>query len=216
VIQIRAAQSVELVPVLEVEPYKYSDRPVPDESPARLHRAVWDAYFQQCMTDAGLGALRTIRPGSFFVRVEQMVGTAALDRMLRDAHGDDGTAALPGGYALVVDGAVTLEPECCGDLGNLASWEAALASQPAEAEIWIGHPQPRIAFDGERVTLRQGWETSPEPDDLVEVAMSVDQLREAIAGARVAVTAFHRALEAEAARVLDSIEPVPELVGGLA
>jgi len=52
----------------------------------------------------------------------------------------DEIGPLSGGYILSHAGK-TIEPGCCGDLGNLEGWErAATESSEGWEMVWIGHP----------------------------------------------------------------------------
>ncbi len=71
--------------------------------------------------------------------------------------------ALDGGCCLLADGSLVIEPHCCGDLGDLSSWEsmAALGAQsgpltapePEWRKFWIGHPALLAKPHGEHVWL---------------------------------------------------------------
>ncbi|MBK9033875.1 MAG: hypothetical protein IPL61_21835 [Myxococcales bacterium] len=170
---ITATRDVQLVPVLEVEPWRLSDRPLPADGPARAHAAAWDAHFRECVADAGFEAVALIAPGAHFVRARDLTGHPLLDRLIAERLADTGlpnfpdpdgpddcppierVGALAGGYALVVDDIPVHLPGCCGDLGDLDEWSAALAERPRDDLLWIGHPMLRIEFVGDRVTLTE-------------------------------------------------------------
>jgi len=198
---------VALVPVLEVAPWQFSERERPP-GPAREHRQAWHDYFVACLRDAGMTGVEPIQPGSFFVRAPALLHHPLLAHLVRgcltesgipgfpDGDGsqeetpDERVAALDGGYALFSDATLVLEPGCCGDLGNLAEWEGALAARAPEANIWIGHPQLQAQFGPASLVLRQGWDDPPAPDYLVETELPIAWLADAIAGARSSFATF--------------------------
>lgn len=133
--------SLRFVPVLEVEPYRFSTRPVPDVVGARTNPAVWDEYFHLCMADAGFQDVSLFEPGSCFVALAALAGHPLLKRLVLDRVKDTPDAGpLSGGLSLVVDERAVILPACCGDLGALAEWERAMGSSEASL-IWRGHPQ---------------------------------------------------------------------------
>lgn len=227
---------VRLIPVLEVAPFGPPTRPLPD-GPSRLHPAAWDAYFQACLVDAGFAGVTLIQAGSRFASARALVGHALLEHVVRealvgtglpgfpwDAADDADTApidrvsALDGGLALTVDGAPWLMPECCGDLGNIADWEACVVERPTRGELWIGHPGLAVAWCDGQVRLAEQWEYPPAPDYLVAVTLGGAALAAAVADARAALTWFRAALVPVVARVLgeptDAAQVTARLLGG--
>lgn len=231
---IAVTGAVSLVPVVEVYGFDYSRLPTPEVRPARDHPAIWDDYFQRCMADAGFSGVRTIQPGSCFVAVAGLLDTALLDRLIRDRLADSGwpgfeepeadadgetdgetdraessevnVVSFSGGLALCVDGEPVITPSCCGDLGNLTSWEEALQTRPSEGKLWIGHPDIEVSFSERSVVLRETSEYGDEPDLLVEVTLPIDQLELAVVAARAELERLRPALEPAVARILGSSE----------
>ncbi len=147
-----------------------------------------------------------------FVRVADLV--AAPDKMILHsevrarreqlaAFGPDGSSvtALDGGVALLSPHVDPILPECCGDLGDLGSWQA-LADLEGEAwrEIWIGHPVLLARRAGPdlwiAVNQEPGGEMTPQHGPILVV--SPEALRERLApiGAILeeAVPAFEAAI----------------------
>lgn len=62
--RIVACDPIELRPVIEVEPYHWSDR----ESPESRSPAARLAYFRACMADVGITGIEPIAPRSKFCR----------------------------------------------------------------------------------------------------------------------------------------------------
>ena len=209
--RVTISQPIALVPVLEVLPMHFSSREAPP-GPAREHGQAWLDHFVASLRDAGMTGVEPIAPGSFFVRASALLGHPLLAHLVRgcldesgipgfpdgdglqDETPDEGVPGLEGGYALFSGTTPVLEPGCCGDLGNLAEWEDALAERPADGSIWTGHPQLQVEFGPSSVTLRQGWDDPPAPEHLVETEFPFAWLADAIAGARSGLTVFAQGL----------------------
>lgn len=221
---IAVTGEVSLVPVVEVYGFDYSRLPTPEVRPASEHPAIWDDYFQRCMADAGFSGVRTIKPGLSFVAVSSLSGTALLDRMIRDRLADSGlpgfedpdadgeaasevnVASFSGGLALCVDGDPVISPSCCGDLGDLSSWEEALQTRPSEGTLWIGHPDLKVSFSESAVVLCETSEYEQETDSLLEVSLPIAALERAVASARAELVRLRVELEPAVARILGSSE----------
>jgi hypothetical protein len=107
--------------------------------------------------------------------------------------------ALDGGYCFLDDGALVIEPHCCGDLGDLSSWEsmAAFAAEsgslsapePAWRKFWIGHPTLLAKPHGQHVWLAIDDEVAdnglPCPDEPIWTVRSADLARAASEARRI-------------------------------
>ena len=69
--------------MLEIEPYHWSDRALP-QGPSREHPVAWYTYFHQCMADAGITGIDPIRPGSHFVDAFSVVDNELIVRLIRE------------------------------------------------------------------------------------------------------------------------------------
>ena len=226
--RIEASGPIELTLVLEIEPYHWSDRALP-QGPSRDHPEAWYTYFHQCMADAGITGIDPIRPGSHFVDAFSVVDNELIVRLIReeleesglpgfpddtgcqDAEDVEAVGMLTGGYALCSGHEVFLEPECCCDFSNLESWRQALAEQPVSGTLWIGHPQAGIAFERDTVTITQGWEGGPAPACLAEIALRVAALREAVVRAEDARKELARRLLPRVQEVMADPDRVREV-----
>lgn len=226
---VEISGSIELVPVVEVGPWRFSERrPPPELGPARLHPDAWHRHFLQCMEDAGFPGTQPIAAGSHFVAASALPATLLFPRLLTD--GLEGLPGFPddtgredldpvdvvgpldGGYALMEGSRLLLSPQCCGDLADIAEWTGALRERPEHGELWIGHPQLEVAFAGDRVTLRETWDYGPPPEYLLEVTLPVDELERAVAQAAKEREVFEAQIEAE----LERLPSVADLAGLLA
>ena len=115
----------------------------------------------------------------------------------------DGSDPMPlsGGYALLAGRALLIGPECCGDLGDLASWRQAAAVPTADwQEYWIGHPCMLGRHAAGEVWLSPGHEPDAEPrepaPDAPVYRLPAAALVAAITGAEEALAAVAPRLEA--------------------
>ena len=163
---------IELVPVVEMEGWSYSDRPLPNTGSRFEDPPAWQAYHQSCLAYAGVTGITMVVPGSALVRVaeldERALALLAAHQLEKDdlpppgkLDGDADEYAreyigdLCGGLVLSVNGTVIAEPACCGGLDSIEGWARALASADWD-EPWIGHDLRRVQAraDGDRIWLR--------------------------------------------------------------
>jgi hypothetical protein len=110
--------------------------------------------------------------------------------------------ALDGGYCLIDAGSVLIEPQCCGDLGDLHSWAAAVntASQSDQwIRLWIGHPQLLAFPKGQTVWLSLDDDSDSSPPQPAHWApiynVPVSALRRAVAQANEVLNGVARPLD---------------------
>ena len=72
---------LELVPVVELPAWRFSERPLP-EGPSRDHRETWQCYWLECLADAGITDLRPIEPGSMHAAVSAFSDLGSLARVV--------------------------------------------------------------------------------------------------------------------------------------
>ena len=100
---------LELVPVVELPAWSYSERPLP-EGPSRNHREAWLRYWLECLADAGITGLRPIEPGSMHVAVNAFTDLGSLVQVVarlvepEALTSTDGPGALSGGFAITAGG----------------------------------------------------------------------------------------------------------------
>jgi hypothetical protein len=202
-------ESVELVPVIELEPARFSRRE--RSPPSGLDRELperWGTYWNESLADSGVVGLVPLGPASWLVTTRQLTDTDLLGRILsivvREWGGPevlldpDGTPALEGGFALHGNGELLLSPTCCGDLGDFSSWhEAAAHRSSAWKMVWIGHPWLSVRFDGGWLVF-SGLHESESP--VGKWMVRPEELRRAVAAAKVEVEKFAWRLEPIVAR----------------
>jgi hypothetical protein len=147
-IDLTLLQNVELVPVLELEPWRFSarDRPRPQGSVLEA----WHVYWLDCLSDAGITGLKPLRPGSWDVLVPELDDGPTLENIL----------ILDGGLALFSKGELLVLPTCCSDLGNISEWRDAAGYQKSEWRIlWTGHPSLSVRYDGGLLEISEPHES---------------------------------------------------------
>lgn len=201
-------QDLELVPVLELEPYQFATRDHPRPSgaardlPENLER-----YWLDALADAGITGLSPLSPGSWHVPTRDLTDPAVLQKMIAVLlHGwggvenlddPDGRHVLDGGLALLSGNEVLVEPTCCSDLGNVSEWRGASGYRgPDWTMLWIGHPWLSVRFDEELLILSDPHE-SLEP--VGRWAVRSEELVRAVIAAEVELEHFAGRL----ARVLE-------------
>ncbi|QDT64736.1 hypothetical protein [Calycomorphotria hydatis] len=205
---IIAKPPLELVPVIEVEPYALTDLPIPDECPAREYPSAWRQYFDSCMVQLGEDQITPIADWSHFVRAKDMLGAVLLEKLLRDCLPDDATktdeiAGLSAGYALCDSEQVLIQPQCCCDFSNLESWEELVKERSVKSDLWIGHPQPLVEALNEVVKIREGWEGAGAPDYLRVVSTTFADLQIAVDRAKKETEKIFEAIEEQLVRIIN-------------
>jgi hypothetical protein len=164
--ELERITELELVPVVELPPWSFSDRPSP-QGPSRDHREVRLRHWFDCLADAGITGLGPIEPGSMHVAVSEFTDLTELIQVLQRLMAPESLAneeehsALSGGFAVVSDARVLVEPNCCGDLKDWCEWKSAAAyREPAWRILWIGHPWLSVRAEDNDLILSQPHESS--------------------------------------------------------
>lgn len=214
---IARREKLELVPVVAMAPWDFSERRLPDDIGSRFkHPERWDVYRDACFADAGFGRLAPIDSGSPNIPVPELSTPLVLRKLLEQQGLDGGSLAddpgsftgdasedrefitgFSGGFALRDGGKVLLEPGCCCGLDSLGEWEETIQEQSEEwATIWNGHDPygPDIRFDpaADLFFFRSGeWrETWPE----ARFGVPRPRMEQTVREARSALEAFARLL----------------------
>ena len=145
-----------------------------------------------------------------FIELGALTDPVALKTLVLGLYPDIARGTIPtgldGGFCLVSDGSILIEPRCCGDLGDLGSWETAAhlaevregdgAERLGWERLWIGHPELVARRAGDTVWI------GDENGDANGPALPVEH------GTMwaVPVAALRRAV-ADASRILDEAAP---------
>lgn len=202
---------IQMVPILEFEPCDWA----PDGYSDILGTDEWPSYWGRALDALGLAPLW---PGSWFVPVERIHEYSLLDRIVRreiegsgivgfpDDAGDtdedeERLIALTGGFALVAEGEVLLEPGCCGGLQDLDVWRNALSQVREDwATLSIGHATTSIRLETDTVVIRDVAESFPHPSTVIRVLRSAFEA--AVPEAEAVLAAFEERLVPVVAELL--------------
>lgn len=192
---------VELIPVIEFEPYAYAQEERRRPS-VTLHQnpEAWHKYWKESLADSNITGLEPVE-NSWLVRVVDLTQPETIAKMLR-VHLDDQTietlddldfvGSLNGGYILKTE-THSLFPTCCVSLEDIKSWEEALRIKQSWQKstwtpIWIGHPWIYCRKKDSRLEFTYHAESTVG----LEAAFTVqpDELQTAIEAARETVIEF--------------------------
>jgi hypothetical protein len=222
---VKSLNSVELIPVVELEPFAFatSDRKHPS-STGPDEPQEWSQYWYDALADSGVVGLTPLRPGSWHVPVAAFTNPVVLGQFLEvEIRRSDGIEALTdpdqwstlsGGLALCSGGEVLIEPTCCGDLGNLSDWRNAVVYRQADwMMVWIGHPWVSVRFDLDQLIFSEPHESNPSN---ARWAISPEILDKAVTNAEVELEVFARRLHSNLTEmgVLEA-NPVARKMAGL-
>lgn len=164
---VQRLTDLQLVPVLELLPWQFSDRESPTV-PEHERAAAWSRHWFDCLEEAGVIGLNPVAPNSCHIPVTALTDLTTLDHILNklvepDTRSDPESAtALSGGVALVSGGAVLVEPQCCVDLGDWREWHSIAAhTAPKWKSLWIGHPCLAARAEGSDLVLAGPHESAP-------------------------------------------------------
>lgn len=152
-------EGLQLVPVVELEPLKFSTRS--RESPSGRFLDVaedWFRYWTDSLADSGITGLQPVRRGSWHVPTMNFdIATNLhifLEKTFQEWGGIDSLSdpdykpVLNGGLALQCPASnVLIQPGCCADLGDAKNWIDAAAYRGATWQtLWIGHPWLSVRY----------------------------------------------------------------------
>lgn len=161
-------------------------------------------------SDAEMVELAPISPASLHVPTRQLTDLAILqDALLALAREQEGLTefsgpipnrVLNGGFALLSDGSVLLEPMCCSDLGNLDNWREAASCRATDWQmLWIGHPWVSVRFDRGLLMISDLHESEAP---VAKYTVLPDDLEKAIGLAEAELEDFSRRLQAAVAPIV--------------
>lgn len=179
---MRDVKTLRLVPVVEMEPYRYDPDGYEDD-------------WSQAVARYGIKKVKPIDDGMWvaaldFQRSEDLQGLVRFEL-------DESTNRLSAGYAIFDGEDLVKDPECCAWFGTLERWEYVLEQSDGESfTIYIGHPWLNCVRRGEYVecTLDQ---TTNDP-----FRFKLDQLPGAMEQARQDLEVFRALLKDAALQVL--------------
>lgn len=190
---------MELINTIEINPYDFmdSDDPNLNDLPEDGH-----AFWTACISHRGLGGLAPVKSGSYLVDLIT-INDAALEEILKnELEGVDLMAyneqvgRISGGVVLSLDEKIVIAPNCCGDIGDLAGWEAIIRVGTGEwKQLWIGHPWVYYRVRGELVEFSDYTEKEKTADLSVLVTVSRKKLAEELQLLRLEQDQFEKRIE---------------------
>jgi hypothetical protein len=191
---------IELIPVLEMEPFKFAKQT--RELPSGTSREVpdeWFHYWSDSLADSGITDLHPLCRGSWHVPTANFDGSGNLQRFLDKTFQDwggidslsdpDCEPVLNGGLALRCSSSdVLIEPGCCADLGDACNWKEPAGYRGAEWKmLWIGHPWLSFRYREPWLVLSERHESN---DPVERWAVSPDELNRALDNAMIGLERF--------------------------
>jgi hypothetical protein len=194
-------EDIELIPVLQLDPYDFraGDRPMPSGSYDDMPGA-WHCYWLGSLADSGLTGVVPVQRGSWNVPTSDLADATMLRRVLEvilqkrqemesameEPH-DWGP--LHGGLALCCQSQyVVAEPGCCADLSDAAGWRGVVDYRDAGwSPLPIGHPTQSVQYRSPRLIISDPHETM---GPTACWAVCPEQLRAALVPAQVELERF--------------------------
>lgn len=174
-INLTVLEGVQLIPVLELEPYKFSAETRNSPS-GQWDAEEWFRYWSDSLTDSGITGLLPLVRGYWHVPTVNFDDSNNLQRFLEktfeewggiDTLSDpDCKPVLDGGLALQCSSSDTLiEPGCCADLGDSKNWKDAVGYRGSEWQmLWIGHPWLSVRYQSPWLVVSEPHESSTPTD----------------------------------------------------
>ena len=189
---------VKLTPVIELAPGIFSKHTLECPSgPAREMPTAWQEYWLACLAVSEISEVNPIYPGSWHVFTSSLTESQlekVLDVIITEWGGitelndPDLRPILNGGLVLISNNEVEIEPNCCGDLGDIANWKEAASFRRADWEmLWIGHPWLSMKYQ-EPMLILSDLHESNEPVE--RWAVNPEELQEAVNAAEEELLRF--------------------------
>lgn len=138
---------IKLINTIEVSPLKYSkeeyELPEASDYPDADD---WYRKWEEVISKLDLG-FHTIKKDSYLVDIEtideenlQMILETNLQEIDLEKFEDE-VPIFDGGIILTENDKILIEPNCCGDIGNINEWQRILDNNTSDwSDLWIGHP----------------------------------------------------------------------------
>ena len=192
---------IELIPVLKFEPFRFAagNRSAPSGTYKDMPEE-WYRYWLESLVDSGITDLMPVERGSWHIPTSEFTGPVLVGRVLELIFQNQSEMGfsmdldclpLDGGLALRCQAQnVLIEPCCCGDLGNVASWRNAVGYRQGKWHpLWIGHPSLAVLYRAPRLIISSPHDAE---DPTARWAVCPDQLQVAIESAEIELERFAR------------------------
>lgn len=141
--------NLELIPVIEL--HYYNEKIESPEGNSFEFPNEWDKYNDNSFIAAGFkDKFLPYEPGSWLFKLNEITEsnlTKIIEYYFEEFESDepitdDHLQPLDGGYILKANNRNLIYPQCCGNLGDIESWEGI--TNPKSSYFWNGHPTPII------------------------------------------------------------------------
>lgn len=138
---------IELINTIEVSPLKYSKKEYElPEASDYPDADDWYRKWEEVVSKLDLG-FHNIKKDSYLVDIEtideenlQMILETNLQEIDLEKFEDE-VPIFDGGIVLTENDKILIEPNCCGDIGNINEWQRILDNKTSDwSDLWIGHP----------------------------------------------------------------------------
>jgi hypothetical protein len=150
--------NIELIPVIELNYYNEKVK-TPNGSYLEFAKE-WDNSHKESFLLAGFKEeFKPYESGMSFYKLNE-ISDINLIKIITDyfeefesgvSITDDDIQPLDGGYVLMVNGNNEIFPQCCGNLGDIESWEGII--DPENDYFWNGHPTPIVKQKSDNIIL---------------------------------------------------------------
>ena len=172
---------MQLIYTIEITPYSFADEKydMPKGSRYELPEE-WYQYWKKSLSEKNLGRLEPIRKTSHLVNIET-INDKELEEILKHRLRDmespiEEVWKMDGGIALIENNELYIEPQCCGDIGNITGWESIFETEENTwDQLWIGHPWVYYRRNNGRIDFSVYIEPSPEYPTDYEVLITVTE-----------------------------------------
>lgn len=178
---------IQLVPVLELAPCKFSSQNRNPPSGTFWDAADWFRYWTDSLADSGITGLRPLRQGSWHVPTVNFDVAGSLQRFLEKTFQEwggieslsdpDCKPVLDGGLALQCPASdVLIEPGCCANVGDAKNWKEAATYRGSEWQmLWIGHPWLSVRYQSPWLVVSEQHESASPSDRWVVSPVELDR-----------------------------------------
>jgi hypothetical protein len=175
---------MQLINTIEINPYDFSNQEYdyPNGSSIEFPDE-WNQFWKKSISDKNLGSLESIRKGAYLVDIETINDDELVEILKNELSEvepldfEEQIGKICGGIALGENNTIYMEPQCCGDIGNITEWESIFENElNVWHQLWIGHPWVYYRKNNGIIEFTNYTESNPgdfkEVDILVRVAES--------------------------------------------
>jgi hypothetical protein len=165
-----------LINTIEINPYDFST----GEYESSVEK---DQFWIKCISGKNLGRLKAIKKGSYLVDIgtinddelEEILKNELKDVELPDI--EEQVGSISGGIVLEESDVIYIEPNCCGDIGDIKGWEDILEKKPTEwNQLWIGHPWVYCRNNNGIIEFSDYTESNPEDFTNIKVLIGISEV----------------------------------------